>query len=1045
MKPKTLQLTNIGPFKDTHTIQFDNLGSIFLICGKTGAGKTTIFDALAYTFYGKPLGGRAGITKHLRSQFAAEDAEAQVVLSFYLGTALYRITRKLAYTKKGNKTETPEEVLLEEFENSAWVSRSLAHKTETEQRIRNLIKLSEKEFSRIVLLPQGEFAQFLRANSAEKKTTLINLFPVTHYTALMQAAKSRADMLRQEVNAVEKSLAALATQFNSAIFESQYAQIQRDSDTLRNYRDTVFSELKTKNTELEQEKVLIEKRREYEMVCEELAACKEREEDMHTLTVKIEQAQQAAPLAVQVMQLQDLEHRRDETKRTIADTENRIKEAAATLNSLEQQKELIAQKELLKEQLTAGAAALEKAVVLEQELLRERKAEDTLRHAVQDTEENAQAAESRLQIVTEHIAVLQNEIDHLEDHQICYQHYQDILAAERKLVELLRKKNTVSGFLKNYTITKQKAENALYTIQQDMDIRTENIQQLEQEKHTAQQQQTAAVLAKTLETGMPCPVCGAVHHPNPAQPQQVSLFSFDERIAAEKRSVQSLQKQKENEQRTLAAAEESLHNYQLHDEENKAAWTALQTQHIDLCGSTFPDESEAAARVLAETARQTEDVSRKFTAGRKALQTKKSLELEQQQLRQVHTAALQEKTACEIQLSAVSSAAAEKQKQFDHAYTLLPKAVPHGQDTKSALESCRSMLLEIKDTITSFYSDLAEADKMRERLNGELSSAQLHYEEQCSHCTQQRIQLEQQLCEAGFDGLAELTESLCSESDIAQWKEEIKQFETQLITYQQAAAALEKELQHTIPKNLDELLKTVEILEKNYNETEERLDLLHAEKLQLEQLNRQYTELNRQLCSKSAAAQAAVELSNDLNGSNSRKLQFDTWILSRFLHEVTLFANKRLERMSEGQYRLIVSGEKGGGNTYKGLDLEIADAQTGQVRPSASLSGGETFMASISLALGLADSIQARTGGIHIDSMFIDEGFGSLDEKALENAISILDEIRGNRMVGIISHVGELQTRIPQKIEVVKTGSGSYIRQDDRPIPDYFNQIPIRI
>ena len=133
--------------------------------------------------------------------------------------------------------------------------------------------------------------------------------------------------------------------------------------------------------------------------------------------------------------------------------------------------------------------------------------------------------------------------------------------------------------------------------------------------------------------------------------------------------------------------------------------------------------------------------------------------------------------------------------------------------------------------------------------------------------------------------------------------------------------------------------------------------------------------------------------------------------------------------MSEGRYRLAVSEEYGAGNAYRGLDLEIADAYTGKCRPSATLSGGETFVASISLALGLADSIQARAGGIRIDSMFIDEGFGSLDEKALENAVGILDEIRGNRMVGIISHVGELQSRIPQKIEVIKTGTGSSIRQ----------------
>lgn len=1033
MRPKTLQLTNIGPFKDTHTIHFDNLGSIFLICGKTGAGKTTIFDALAYAFYGKPLGGRAGITKHLRSQYAEEDAEAWVELSFYLGAALYRITRKLPYTKKGNKTETPEEVLLEEFENAAWVSRSSAHKTETEQQIKNLIKLSEKEFSRIVLLPQGEFAQFLRANSTEKKTTLVNLFPVAQYTALMQAAKNQADVLRQEVNAVEKSLAALATQFDSTAFESRQVRIQADIEALRNRHGAILAELKTKNTELEQEKILIEKRREYETVCENLAACKEREARIKDLERKIEQARRAAPLAVQVTQLQDLENTLQETEKIIAQTQNRIEEAEAKLIALEQQKDDIAQKELLKEQLTTGAAALEKALALEQELCSERETERVLQRKMHTAAQTVQSTEEHLQAVAAQIAMLQVDIDHLEEYQSSYQQYQEILAAERKLIELLRKKSSISGFLKNYAAVWQKAKDSVDRIQQDMDIRTENIQQLEHEKDTAQQQQTAAVLAETLKADAPCPVCGSVHHPNPAQPQHVSLFSFDERIGAEKRSLQTLQKQKETEQQTLAASEESLRNYQLQHDEQAAAWADLQKQHTELHGEPFPDELESAACYLAETARQTEDISRKYTAARKALHSKKPLELEQQQLQQTHNAALQEKNNCEVRLSAVSGAAAEKQKQLDLIYTALPHAIFSTQDAESAMEQCRSMLLEIKHAITTYHSDLADTERIRERLKGELSAATIQYQEQSSRCTQQRAQLQQHLREAGFVNLAELTEALCNEIDITQWKEEIKQFETQVISCRQAAASLEKELSLAQPKDLDKLIETVEILEKQYDEIQARLELLQAEKLQQEQLNRQYTDLNSQLSQKLAKAHTAVELSNDLNGTNPRKLQFDTWILSRFLHEVTLFANKRLERMSDGQYRLIVSGEKGGGNTYKGLDLEIADAQTGQLRPSASLSGGETFMASISLALGLADSIQARAGGIHIDSMFIDEGFGSLDEKALENAISILDEIRGNRMVGIISHVGELQTRIPQKIEVVKTGTGSYIRQDDAP------------
>jgi exonuclease SbcC len=149
--------------------------------------------------------------------------------------------------------------------------------------------------------------------------------------------------------------------------------------------------------------------------------------------------------------------------------------------------------------------------------------------------------------------------------------------------------------------------------------------------------------------------------------------------------------------------------------------------------------------------------------------------------------------------------------------------------------------------------------------------------------------------------------------------------------------------------------------------------------------------------------------------------------LGKYLAEITVFATSRLERMSEGRYALLLNTERESGRGQSGLDLEVFDAYTGKTRPCATLSGGESFMASISLALGLADSIQERSGGIRLDAVFIDEGFGSLDDASLDKAIGILDELREQRMVGLISHVGDLRTRIPSRIEVIKSSSGSTV------------------
>ena len=279
----------------------------------------------------------------------------------------------------------------------------------------------------------------------------------------------------------------------------------------------------------------------------------------------------------------------------------------------------------------------------------------------------------------------------------------------------------------------------------------------------------------------------------------------------------------------------------------------------------------------------------------------------------------------------------------------------------------------------------------------------------------------------GFSSLKELLDSILPEEKIADFEETITKFKEEKITLEHSAAGLKKDIEGKTFIQPEKLEDEIIILQKNLDEEQDRLAEIKSALDKLKDLFERRQSLLNELKQRAEEAQLITELSLSLNGSNKYKLKFDIWMLSAFLREIIVYANTRLERMSGGRYVLKLSKELSG-NNLSGLDMEIYDAYTGGIRPTASLSGGETFMVSISLALGLADSIQTRSGGIRLDSMFIDEGFGSLDEASLENAISILDEIRGNRMVGIISHVSELKNRIPQKIEIEKTANGSTIK-----------------
>ena len=227
-----------------------------------------------------------------------------------------------------------------------------------------------------------------------------------------------------------------------------------------------------------------------------------------------------------------------------------------------------------------------------------------------------------------------------------------------------------------------------------------------------------------------------------------------------------------------------------------------------------------------------------------------------------------------------------------------------------------------------------------------------------------------------------------------------------------------------IRQELSQLAAEQETAEEERDRASGRIAALERDTQLLRETSDRYEELR-------AKSRRYAALSEDLRGSNPKRKPFDAWLLGRYLEEVAAFATRRLERMSEGRYSLLLDtgGEKG--RAWTGLDLAVFDAYTGRRRPCATLSGGESFMASISLALGLADSIQNRSGGVRLDAVFIDEGFGSLDDATLDLAMTVLDELRSHRMVGLISHVAGMRSRISSRIDVIKSVSGSKIRLDN--------------
>jgi exonuclease SbcC len=393
----------------------------------------------------------------------------------------------------------------------------------------------------------------------------------------------------------------------------------------------------------------------------------------------------------------------------------------------------------------------------------------------------------------------------------------------------------------------------------------------------------------------------------------------------------------------------------------------------------------------------------------------------------------------------------EKQKKL-LASVLKEIPVFSGETSAAGILATTDKLIAEKEKQTALLKE------KREKAIVQLSGAKAAWEsssqnrsDSAAHLANARASLEKALCETCFTNSEQAEEALLDtqtetalENEIRQWRENRKGLETRIAEQEKQLENIRRELAGCIPSDCHPLgcITSETNAIPNLEDAQNRLEKLKTERaIAEENKNKAYSALQNLSKDKEALEEAKKRrddltvragklkrLSDDLSGKNSQSLPFDSWLLRYYLNEAAVYANIRLKKMSDSRYSLLLDTERQQSRGYAGLDLLVFDSHTGKTRPCATLSGGESFMASVSLALGLADSIQNRSGGVRLDAVFIDEGFGSLDETSLDKALVILDELRDSRMVGLISHVGELRSRIPCRVEVEKTSTGSRIR-----------------
>lgn len=1035
MRPLSLALTAFGPYMDA-TVDFSSFydNHIFLIAGKTGAGKTTLFDAISFALFGKSNGSNRE-PREMRSTFADGSIQTSVTFTFMAHQKKYEIVRSPAQVLPKVKGEGVRNVpakasirIMDELGNEL---EHYSKITEVDSCIEELIQLNHDQFRQIVMIPQGEFRDFLNASSVDKENILRRLFNTDLYQVFSERLKEKNKKAFSQIQEKEKMLETLMSRArwvealeieesghtkNILAFQQlgkQQKQLKEKSGETKKELTILEAQIKEAEQQLESEKALDQLHEQKQDLNEQrkmLAQQKETIAKKKRTVQWIKEAINNRPLYEQVQQKE--QEKEVLSKKVISIQKNR------ELRAVEEQEALAALQKM-------------KEAIPEQE---QRKAEKIkLEHLkgniedyqalLNDTEKKKSdfhTKEKELQEYSDKQLEKQKEIKKIEAYLTAYEN-------EEKNYHYLKEQSSVHALHLHQLEELMTLEEQIKKAEQeckDLDNKTtteklilEEISQQHQKAKSDWARVQIQRLSEDLIDGEPCPVCGATDHP----------YQHQQQDETEKQSAIEVEKR-------LEEAEQSQSKQFGRLEQIKAKRNERNEQYLSL-KETFQHKKAATSFIQQD--------------GDLAFQYKELKKEEQKNSQQI--AAFEEK---QKEKEANEKQLLQHQKNMQEWSNQIESLKTQMQKEKDALSELKGESVQLEKLIPAVYLDIAVYQEKLANLTEEVQSWQEAYavcEQQHSlkekqvekllgeeSYTQDSLeQIKQQLNElqarfdlviqsSSFENLSSFFVYIEKADQLGTLETEIQQYEQNYFSVEQQLLNIEIKLKGTEqPKTAEVQDKVVKLDAKRFELVEKKVRLQND----IDQNSHIIKEAEQLLDQHQKEMDTFLELnalSSVANGdSEQSKLGFERYVLSYFLEEVLTIANERLQQLSHHRYLFDLRREEG---TYKkstGLEINIYDDHAGGIRNVGTLSGGESFIAALSLALSLSEVVQQYAGGNQIEAVFIDEGFGSLDEDALEQAIEALMQIDGNgRLVGIISHVKELKEQIPDKIVVHSKGTG---------------------
>lgn len=1038
MRPLKLTMSAFGPYAGVETIDFGKLKgkNIFLITGPTGAGKTTIFDALSYALFGEASGSSRD-KDSLRSDFALPETATYIELEFELRGKVYKITRFPQQEKK--KTRGEGFVLKNSEAHLILPDGDIVTKVNNvDEKISSILGINKNQFRQIVMLPQGEFRKLLEANSEEREGIFRKIFGTETFEIIQRKLDDQKKSIYRKIEATktqrdthvkhiepgeDELLIKLINAENLNIIE-----IVNETTDLIKKDDKAIKELieEVKGLKSEQEKVqksIVEGEEINKKIKEKYDLQRQyesnllREQEYKEKQIQLEKGRRAREVKLVEDSLRDRQNNLKLKELQYKEAEQKLKEVESKLLLFEKQLKEQEGKEAERKSLSDSINTHKK----QQEKVKEYEVRSSKFIELRQELENKENYLKKLKLVI---------VDEKDKREKTNQELTEAQKAETEKEKLDRavyeKEQIIKEMRLLYKMTGEYIDTA-HTHKrnsksfEEFDREYNNFKNKYELLEDNFRRGQAGLLAKDLKEGIPCPVCGSTKHPKLAQ--LIEGVPTEEELKKVKVEFDKLREEREKKLQDLSDLNGKIKS-------NKELLLELKDKLKEFLGEASSIPEKDMLDYLEGKGKQTA----------KELNT-----LKEDQTKLVKL--IEKKSTLEGTIVKLGDGIKEKEnllqgseKEYTEFYGKVESEkkllISIEKEIPQEIRSSNKLLLKIKELendLIGLEDAYKKAQESYNKAKTEHASSVTDKEGKAKNVEEALKEVE--ACQYGLNNKIKDTgfEDYNQYALFRMTEEEIKLLEKDIVEYYQNLKSLKDRLDKSL-KDVEGLSEvSLEKLTEALNELKLQQQKREAEEKNLylrvnnnEKALKEIQNISELMKADEEKYSVVGELARIANGDNRERITFERYVLAAYFDEIIRAANLRLNKMAAGRFVLRRKEEKGKGRKQEGLELEVFDNYTGKSRHVKTLSGGESFKASLALALGLADVVQSYAGGISLDTMFVDEGFGTLDPESLDNAIQCLVDLqKGGRMVGIISHVPELKERIDARLEITPAKEGS--------------------